>query len=522
MFACIFVPNFPVAAIFRAEPELRARAVAIFEGKPPLEKVFAVNEGAGRLGIAPGMTKAQAELCSELTLRPRSLLQESAAHAALLDCAQSFSPCVEDAAADTSILDLAGMESLFGALPEIAQNLFCRATDLGLDAHVAVASNPDAATLAARGFSGVTFIPSGKEAEKIGSLPIEVLFGGQSAKERKEADRLLETLLRWGVRDLRALAALPEIALSERLGQQGLRLRQLARGEASRTLVPVEAPAVFEEAVALEFPIVLLEPLAFLLNRLLDQICARLASRALNTQELRLTLELENFSSRNRQSINHQEFLPQRFQRTIRLPLPMLDPRLFLKLLQLDLNAHPPGAPIVKIHLAAEPARPRSAQGGLFLPPSPEPEKLELTLARIASLVGDSRVGSPELLDTHRTESFRMRRFVPGTAPQTSHKKASGEEKSAVAALRLFRPPLRATVTLENGELVRVGGKKKEVQGTVLWKAGPWRSSGDWWEREAWSRDEWDIALQNAGNIVLYRLVHDLLGGGWFVEGTYD
>jgi protein ImuB len=56
----------------------------------------------------------------------------------------------------------------------------------------------------------------------------------------------------------------------------------------------------------------------------------------------------------------------------------------------------------------------------------------------------------------------------------------------------------------------------------VLWKAGPWRSSGDWWEREAWSRDEWDIALQNTGEVALYRLVHDLLNGGWFVEGTYD
>ena len=118
-FACIFVSNFPVAAVFRAEPELRARAVAIFEGKPPLEKVFAVNDNAGRAGIAPGMTKAQAELCSELTLHPRSLLQESAAHAALLDCAQSFSPCVEDAAADTAILDLAGMESLFGTMLEM-------------------------------------------------------------------------------------------------------------------------------------------------------------------------------------------------------------------------------------------------------------------------------------------------------------------------------------------------------------------------------------------------------------------
>ncbi|MFZ0586552.1 MAG: DNA polymerase Y family protein, partial [Candidatus Sulfotelmatobacter sp.] len=307
MFACIFVPNFPVAAVFRAEPELRARAVAIFEGKPPLEKVFAVNESAGRVGIMPGMTKAQAELCSELMLRPRSLLQESVAHAALLDCAQSFSPRVEDAAADMAIVDLEGMESLFGSLLKIAHSLFRRAADLGLDANVAVASNPDAAVLAARGFSGVTVVPLGQEAESLGSLPVEVLFAGRDEGEeregkqkedekRKKSECLLATLGRWGIRDLRALAALPEIALSERLGQEGLRLQQLARGAASRTLVPVEAPAVFEEAIELEYPIVLLEPLAFLVNRLLEQICARLAARALNTQELRLTLALQNLT----------------------------------------------------------------------------------------------------------------------------------------------------------------------------------------------------------------------------------
>jgi protein ImuB len=555
MFACIFVPNFPVAAVFRADPELRARAVAIFEGKPPMEKVFAVNESAIRVGITPGMTKAQAELCSELTLRPRSLLQESVAHAVLLDCAQSFSPCVEDAAADTVILDLAGMESLFGSLLEIAHNLFRCAANLGLDGNVAVASNPDAAVVAARGFSGVTVIPSGQEADSLGSLPVEVLSAGwiaekerEGKKKEKEEDqqesvRLLAVLERWGIRDLRALAALPKVALSERLGQEGLRLQQLARGEASRTLVPVEAPAVFEEAIELEYPILLLEPLAFLLNRLLEQICARLAARALNTQELRLTLalqnltgvdpQLESFGIPSESDASHgaprspaRHFISGRqskFCRTLRLPLPMLDPKLFLKLLQLDLNAHPPGAPIGKIHLAAEPARPRSAQGGLFLPPSPEPEKLELTLARIAGLVGEPRVGSLELLDTHRAEGFRMRRFMPEAAQKTKRQEVAGEGKSAVAALRRFRPPLRVTVTLENGELANVVcSKKKEAQGSVLWKAGPWRSSGDWWQREAWARDEWDIALQNAEGIALYRLVHDLLGGSWIVEGTYD
>jgi protein ImuB len=573
MFACIYIPNFSIAAALRAEPELQTRPIAIFEGKHPLEQIVAVNENASRLSIAPRMTKAQAELCSELALRPRSPLQESFAHAALLDCAQSFSPCVEDSACDTVLLDLAGMESLFGSLHKISRAISERATALGLAANIAIASNPDAALLAARGLcgagtlarAGITVIPPGKEAESLGGLPVEVLFSARLQREEKEsADRLLETLARWGIRNLRALAALPEVSLSERLGQGGHRLQQLARGAASRTLVPIEAPLVFEEAIELEHPIVLLEPLAFLLNRLLEQLCARLASRALSTQELRLTLELSNLTGMEDEfenpgiasEIDGDEvngkpnrkwgapFLPDfgrsgdfrqseaplprghqtKFTRKLNLPLPMLDPKVFLKLLQLDLNAHPPGAPIMKIHLAAEPARPRSAQGGLFLPPSPEPEKLELTLARIAGIVGEHKVGAVELLDTHHPEGFRMRRFVAEVARKVPQKKTpdATEVQAAVTALRRFRPPLRANVTLENGHPMHLVCRKKEVQGEVLWKAGPWRFSGDWWEHDAWSRDEWDLALRNGETVSFYRLVHDLLGGGWFVEGTYD
>ncbi len=182
----------------------------------------------------------------------------------------------------------------------------------------------------------------------------------------------------------------------------------------------------------------------------------------------------------------------------------------------------------MKIHLAAEPARPRSAQGGLFLPPAPEPEKLELTLARIAGIVGHDKVGAVELLDTHHPNGFRMRRFVAEVARKLSSEKKPEarrepeEPNSAVTALRRFRPPVRVNIRLENGQPVFLVSSKKELQGEILWKAGPWRFSGDWWERDAWSRDEWDIALRQGESLALYRLVHDLLEGIWFVEGTYD
>jgi protein ImuB len=544
-FACIFVPDFPVGALLRAEPELRSQSLAVLEGKAPLQKVFAVNENARRAGVNPGMTKLQIEACTGVVLRARSLPQESAAYAALLDCAQSFSPRVEAVGCDTIVLDLAGLQPLFGPLPKIAHALSRRASDLGLETSVAVAGNPDTAALAARGFSGVTVIPEGKEAEILGSLPVEVLFENST----QESAQLLETFNRWGIRKLRDLAALPAVALSERLGQAGIRLQALARGATSRTLVPFEPPLIFEEMIELEYPLVLLEPLAFLLGRLLEQLCARLEARALATQELRLDLELQNgwqtedFSTNN--EVTGVSGRPSRrsFQRTLRLPVPLLDPGTFLKLLQLDLKAHPPGAPIVKIQLAAEPVRPRAAQNGLFLPPSPEPEKLELTLARIAGIVGEDKVGSLELLDTHRPEGFCMQRFAPESfSPQRQRNTEKNNSyfsvqlslkissvplclcgDNLVTALRIFRPPVDVAVTMQDGKPASITcTKNKEMQGGILWAAGPWRSSGDWWEQEGWARDEWDIAVQGETGIALYRMVRDRLCGRWILEGTYD
>src|SRR3974390_3504003 len=156
MFACIFISDFPVEAILRSEPELRARAVAVLAGRAPLEKVVALNEKARQAGVDPGAARAQLETWEALVLRSRSEAQEFSAHAALLDCAQSFSPEVEGTAPDRVLLNLAGLEPMFGALPKIACDLARRASQLGLEANVAVAANPDAALLAARGFPGVT------------------------------------------------------------------------------------------------------------------------------------------------------------------------------------------------------------------------------------------------------------------------------------------------------------------------------------------------------------------------------
>ncbi len=575
MFACIFIPDFSAQAILRFEPEMRACPVAVLTGRPPLEKVMALNERARQAGVEIDMTKSQLEAWENLVLRARSDLQETSAHAALLDCAQSFSPEVEDTLPGTVLLNLAGLEPLLGPLTKIARDLAQRVSQMGLEANVAVAANPDAALLAARGFPGVTLIPEGREAQQLGDLPVDVLlesffphFSSSLSSNAEQAASWAEIFDRWGICKLRALAALPEVPVSERLGQQGIHLQKLARGAAMRSLRVMEPQLIFAESVELEYPIVLLEPLAFLLNRMLEQICARLRQRALGVQELQLNLELAatpsndgaSFMETPTQTLTHA--LPQKFTRTfirtftrtLRLPTPMLDAKVFLKLLQLDLQAHPPGAPIVKIHLSAEPARPRALQSGLFQPFFPEPEKLELTLARIAGIVGEGRVGSVELLNTHREGAFSVRHFAPveparakpGMKQSRNRKQAlsmlendgacqvgenlvenakedTQEKMSTVIALRMFRPPLAAVVTLREAKPVRMHClERDDLTGEIVWTAGPWRSSGDWSEQEGWSREEWDIAVPAESGLALYRLVQDKLSGNWFLEGMYD
>jgi protein ImuB len=405
-------------------------------------------------------------------------------HGNLTALAFEFSPVVEVLCPSTVTLDATGLDRLFGLPQDVAAAIARRAREVGVKANLALAANPDAAICAARGFTGVSVIPYGDEAKFLGELPLGLL--GPSAE-------LQETLERWGIRRFREMGALPPLGIAERLGPEGLRLRELARGEAERKLVPLEAPLRFEDEIELEYPVELLEPLAFLLARMVNGLATRLATRALATDEVRLRLKLENRAAH---------------ELTVRLPVPSLDTKAFLKLLQLDLEADPPPAAIVHLWMGVNPVKPQAARNGLFVPVAPEPVKLELTLARLKSIVGEGRVGSPELLDTHRPDAFRMTRFG-GVKPL--HK----AQARVRLALRIFRPPRAARVDLASGQpgFVMADG----IRGKVLEFAGPWRSSGEWWTTDPWLRDEWDIALSDGA---LYRIYCG--PGGWFVEGSYD
>src|ERR1700746_981111 len=174
-FGAIYVAGFMVQAVVRAEPKLRDCAIALLEGTAPSCKVVAANNAALRAGIELGMTELQVEDFCAVQVRLRTRALEKTAHAAFMDLGWSVSPRVEDTAVDTIVLDLAGLGSLLGSEEIIAEQLIERASLLGLKACVAISSNLETAIHAARGFAGVTLIPTGEEAQTVRGLPVGVL-----------------------------------------------------------------------------------------------------------------------------------------------------------------------------------------------------------------------------------------------------------------------------------------------------------------------------------------------------------
>ncbi len=421
----------------------------------------------------------------------------------LLNLALEFSPAVEQTSDDTVVFSIAELRKLIGSPHQIASEICRYGYERHLQANLAIAANPDAAIVLARNFIGVSLVTPGEENLKLASLPLASLFMHASSADQAT----LEALYRWGLKTCGELAALPECGVAERLGDYGIYLRNLARGTIERPLRLSRPPTNYEERMELEHPLALLEPLLFLLGRVLGELCGRLRSQSRAARVLAAQFELEE---------------RKQYRCELEFPVPLQESQTMLKLLQLHLERHPPEASILAFTLRVEPAKPRRIQGGFFLPPTPPADKLQITLARIAGMVGKENVGAPALLNTHRPDAFQM------TALNTSVAEPIWENINQVETninqpeilrltIRLFRPALHARVRL-------VGQAPKDViapgvKGQVIRSAGPWKTSGEWWSSTFWSREEWDVALDDGA---LYRLYCETQTREWYVHGVYD
>ncbi len=520
--------------MLRLRPQFKGEPVVVLDGTPPRQWVCSLNTRARALGIDAGLTRAELDVFPGVKLLPRSHAEEDSARAALLQCAGQFSPRVEDRSANSPgaecltpsdapsdaaldaqfccILDIAGTEKLFGAPEKLTQKLLHSVRALGIESSVVVSANIDAAICLARGMPVRTaVIPSGEEAKILAPLPISVLpLTPDNA----------ETFARWGISTLGALAALPEKELIARLGQEGRRLRQIAQGVAPHLLIPADPPFILEERIQLDSPVELLDSLLFVLGVLLDQLIARASAQILALASVTVTLALEGGSTHTR---------------TVRSALPGNDRRLWLRLLHLDLQAHPPSAPILSLTVTADPGSTSKVQMGLFSPQLPEPGRLDITLARIRAILGsrlgpgsaDSRVGRAVLEDSHRPDTFRMEPFTLPTTTPTLPAALPVPQAQARSARRRLRPPEPIAVTLCERRPASFVFRNQRYTIERAW--GPWFFSGNWWGVECWSIEKWDLvarADRDASVILSCAIARNPLrpaiAADWRLEELYD
>jgi protein ImuB len=498
LYACLYAREFPVQALLRLRPELKEQPCVVMEGDAPLEQVCSLNTKARMLGMARGMTRVEVDTFPASVALARSQKEEEATRAILLECAGGFSPRVEEHSEGTAFacgIDIAGTRSLFGPPETLARRLVAQVRAVGIRACVAVSSNLHAAVCIARGLrpgATVKVIPQGEEASTLVDLPLAVL---------DLTEEQAETFAAWGVRTLGMLASLPEKDLVARMGQEGMRLWQLARGERPHLFQPAEPRLLLAERMELDSPVELLDSLLFVVGAMLDQLIVRASARIVALAAVTITLTLDGGGAH---------------ARTVRPALPTNNKPLWIKLLHLDLEAHAPQAAVLAVALDAEPGATNKVQLGLFSPQLPEASRLDVTLARIRAIVGEENVGRAVLVDTHAPEAFRMEAFCV-----TEIDAEATDASDLRAAARRLRPAESVTVTLDAQRPARFTfrGQKFNVDRAY----GPWLAGGDWWQPTLWGHEQWDIVARASDNSLLCCcLVRDLMQGGWQMAALYD
>lgn len=486
MFAAILLPEFQLQAVLRHRDDAEL-PTGIIVGTAEKGQVVEINDAAERAGVVRGMPATQAlARCATVRLLPRSRAQEEVLSALLVEAAFAFSSFVEATGEGVCVIDVKQVR-----VPDWekwARGIVERCAAVELRAQVGLASNPDLALLAAQRAEPVLRVQSA--AAFLASIAIA---------EVEAPPGLIAVLHDWGIHTLGQLAHLPRQEIAQRLGPEADALWLRAAGRAHRELRLVRPVETFAEAFEFEHPIETTEPLLFILRRLLDQLTLRLREAYRVAARMTLTLTLENAAA------NHE--------RAFTIPSPTADADVLFRIVEmhletLRLDEQPNG-----VRLRIEPAIGESAQHQLFEHALRDPNQFAETLGRLAALVGEGNVGVVQREDTHRPDAFRL--IAPRLESSAKAPAPAAESPALGLPLSRFRPPFAAQVQLHRHVPALLFSEK--AHGEIIDAAGPYRVSGNWWDRAAWAVEEWDVELSEGS---LYRLSKH--GDAWFVEGCYE
>ena len=489
MFAAIVIPNFELGSVLRHEPALHDAPAGLLLEDSKKARLSQITAAAAKSGVSAGMTTTQARArCPVMAFRLRSIPQEEAAMEILLECAYQSAAYIEATAPGVCTLDLRGLpiaRDNDAALERWALKAVRRLEAFFLTATVGVAAAPALALQAARVAAPVRCVRDARTFWR--ALPIQ---------ELAPPAELLEVLRQWGIATAGEFMAVGKDRIAERLGAEGAAFFERARADRVRPLHLTAPRGTCEESFEFAEPIEMLEPLLFIVRRLLDQIARRMEQSARVVQRLDLILVLES---------------DERHERTIEIPSPTREVEVLFRIVNNHLENVRTAAPVKALRLRAHPVAAEARQFQLFEAAIRDPNRFFEMIGRVSALLGPDRVGTPRVEPTHRPDDVRLAPVAPGArglAPLEQLPMRRG------LMLRRFRPPLAATVRLRESMPIFV--RSSRVSGSVVQSAGPWRASGNWWENP-WNREEWDVQTKEGA---LYRIYRD--PDGWFIEGAYD
>ncbi len=514
--ACIHAPELALQAVLRRSPEHRGDAVGLASGPGGRANIIACTQAAARLGIRKRMTVAQAQAVAgpqqhKMRVVLANPVDTAAAAAALADVAYGFAPQIESehdgARVFLAVHDLGHLYPL--GERAVAQAVAAHAERVGLRVRVGIASSKGAARTAARtaGLDEIAVIPPGDEARFLAPVPIRLGLEGATmergvrpARTDAQVAAVADSLDSWGVKTLGQLANLPVDEATLRLGPIGAWLHRLGSGHDTETFVPQLPPSALEESLDLDYEIQELDPLAFVLRGLLDRAMARLQVRGLACAGLSLKLALSP------RGIDTRE---------VPLGAPTRESGALLQHVRLDLSRCPPESPVVGATVIMCPARVRAAQMDLWRPAGPAPEKLIATIARLQALVGVDNVGAPALVDTFAEEAVAMRPYT--AAPPIVIAPEASTPAPTRLGFRRFRPPAPVDVIFDRDGPSALRAPALALR--IMVAAGPYRSEGQWWQGDGFSRDYWDV---QASDGAVYRMHQNRNNGSWYLDGYYD
>ncbi|QQL43983.1 DNA polymerase Y family protein [Sulfuriroseicoccus oceanibius] len=540
MFAAIHIPQLPLVVRIHTEsdwddhhrPVLLDQPVVLLNLDDPESTterqrdrahVLHANDFAHtQFGIEPGMTttRALARCPDELILFTRRPDLEKETHLALLAAANDLSPDLESTTTGSVIADLSTLpDALRSPRDWTTHAIDSVLARLGLPIHLAIATTPDLALLAATAGPplATTYNPYQQRTPQAAAvtnpsefspIPISHLPGllEYCGIPSDTAAELTSLFLSWGLRTIGDFTALPRTGLADRLGSAAAWLHDTLTARHCRLLKLFHPADSLARHTDLEFPIHDTEPLLFLLGRMLGTVCARLESSHQHVAQLHLALHYE---SAQRPPYEH----------TINLPEPTANRSHLLDALHYHLESFTASAPISGVTLDATPVVRSAKQQQLFERALKDPARFAITLTKLEALLGKGRIGAPVTDNSHRPDTA-------SACPWFLHQPAMKQpeltpEMTCGIPLRRFRPPIPITVATESTpnspHPVPTAVLSGPVTGAIRARRGPTLISGHWWDPTSrWHHTEWDVELPRQS---LVRITHH--NHQWHLAGTY-